>query len=971
MSSTIASLVANISANTSGLEAGLAAAKSSLQSTASELKSFAASSFSAQGALEGWTKSQYAAAAGGELLTTKALGLQKAVSSGAMTAAQATKEFSAYRAEIQRGVWQTMSFSEKANVLREKLAPVGMELVKIGAAATGVALAGKAIYSLARSGAEIEFISTKFDRLSASVGTTGDVFLGELRNATRGTVSDFGLMKQGADLLQLGLAKDSTEAIRLSKVMTALGMDTGELTLALANQSKRRLDQLGLSLSAFNKIESKLKGAGLSKEDAFKEAFLQTAEQTVTTTGNRADSGLGSFLRLEAQTSNALNTLKTVGVDKFSGIANNVSLFMEGISRLMSGETVLDLNAGNGMWARQAKAQDLSSLWATPSTGVIAGGSRYGAQITSAPVTGLSALQSYTAMAFSAKARGAAPVGGEGAAVATDYGTLLEGATKLTQIQSKNSDIVQAQKELSIAIADQKLQYDAAYRAGGKYYNQIEEARAKVQTYRNEVDKLSSSGLQNEEVWKSVNATYQKQLDTLNALEAAHGKTHDAVEKEKNKLADLENKQKDVKLAAQQQGDAMLMSTMKNMGATDEQALGFARATGMISDQAYMQQSVLMKIADAYNKGALSAEQAAAAGRNAMGIVAGMNGMYSVAQIDIIVNTIYTSSVFGGAKGLNRQNQAAVHLCFVPGTLIHMADGSRKPIEEVETGDTVLSRDMKTGQNIAAPVEKVFYHTAEEMGEYYLIINETIGVTPNHPLFINGEWKEAGTLKFGDILTTPDGELPVFSILQIYRKIETYNLHIGNENHNYFADGILAHNKASGGLVSAPGDGTQDTILVPLADGEMVINAAQTRKHKDLLLAINNGNLGNGLVVGGVVGKNLTTSALKVGSQGRTTTNDKFFSSGTTIAAMGGATGTGGDTADAISAAVSDVTPTITNTVVTAVGASLAQAPQLQAISESVDEIKRINENLITLISKTASAGDIGRSVRGAQALAA
>lgn len=56
-----------------------------------------------------------------------------------------------------------------------------------------------------------------------------------------------------------------------------------------------------------------------------------------------------------------------------------------------------------------------------------------------------------------------------------------------------------------------------------------------------------------------------------------------------------------------------------------------------------------------------------------------------------------------GRKAL-KQAEAAVESCatansFVPGTLVVMADGSTRPIEEVEAGDTVLATDPETGQS--------------------------------------------------------------------------------------------------------------------------------------------------------------------------------------------------------------------------------------------------------------------------------
>jgi hypothetical protein len=57
--------------------------------------------------------------------------------------------------------------------------------------------------------------------------------------------------------------------------------------------------------------------------------------------------------------------------------------------------------------------------------------------------------------------------------------------------------------------------------------------------------------------------------------------------------------------------------------------------------------------------------------------------------------------------------------------------------------------------------------------------------------------------------------------------------------------------KASGGYITGAGTGTSDSIPAMLSNGEFVINAAQTAKHKDLLNAINKG--AQGFADGGIV----------------------------------------------------------------------------------------------------------------------
>lgn len=56
--------------------------------------------------------------------------------------------------------------------------------------------------------------------------------------------------------------------------------------------------------------------------------------------------------------------------------------------------------------------------------------------------------------------------------------------------------------------------------------------------------------------------------------------------------------------------------------------------------------------------------------------------------------------------------------------------------------------------------------------------------------------------------------------------------------------------KASGGYVSGPGSSTSDSIPARLSNGEFVVNAAATRRHRQLLEAINSGR---GMAAGGIV----------------------------------------------------------------------------------------------------------------------
>ncbi|WP_438396488.1 phage tail tape measure C-terminal domain-containing protein [Caballeronia sp. DA-9] len=78
---------------------------------------------------------------------------------------------------------------------------------------------------------------------------------------------------------------------------------------------------------------------------------------------------------------------------------------------------------------------------------------------------------------------------------------------------------------------------------------------------------------------------------------------------------------------------------------------------------------------------------------------------------------------------------------------------------------------------------------------------------------------------------------------------------VGSNSYGFYADG---------GHVAGPGSGTSDDVAAWLSNGEFVVNAAQTAKHRSLLEAINNGTRINGLAkfaTGGYVGPSVPVAA--------------------------------------------------------------------------------------------------------------
>jgi len=82
--------------------------------------------------------------------------------------------------------------------------------------------------------------------------------------------------------------------------------------------------------------------------------------------------------------------------------------------------------------------------------------------------------------------------------------------------------------------------------------------------------------------------------------------------------------------------------------------------------------------------------------------------------------------------------------CFVASTPVQMADGSTKPIQQVQVGDQVLSRDPQTSKEEAKTVTATIERHAPSVVDITLHDArpgkaETLTCTPEHPLYVQGQ----------------------------------------------------------------------------------------------------------------------------------------------------------------------------------------------------------------------------------------
>ncbi|WP_327730336.1 polymorphic toxin-type HINT domain-containing protein [Streptomyces sp. NBC_00487] len=169
---------------------------------------------------------------------------------------------------------------------------------------------------------------------------------------------------------------------------------------------------------------------------------------------------------------------------------------------------------------------------------------------------------------------------------------------------------------------------------------------------------------------------------------------------------------------------------------------------------------------------------------------------------------------------------------FVPGTEVLMADGSTKPIEDVEIGDKVAASDVETDDAQSRTVTR----TIEGEGTKHLVTltvdtdgragdkTSTITATDGHPFWLPdvGQWVEAGELEPGQWLSTGSGSwIRITAVATRTTAATVHNLGVAGV-HTYHvlagATPVLVHNcgleDVAGSLGSrGPGDPTRGQVV--------------------------------------------------------------------------------------------------------------------------------------------------------------
>jgi RHS repeat-associated protein len=110
------------------------------------------------------------------------------------------------------------------------------------------------------------------------------------------------------------------------------------------------------------------------------------------------------------------------------------------------------------------------------------------------------------------------------------------------------------------------------------------------------------------------------------------------------------------------------------------------------------------------------------------------------------------------SKSVDIGPSAASACSFSGDTVVLMADGTLKPIDQVQPGDKVIATDPETGEQAAKPVETVFVH--EDRVVQLVVDGESLTTTEDHPFWseTTQRFERADNLRPGHELLSADGQ---------------------------------------------------------------------------------------------------------------------------------------------------------------------------------------------------------------------
>ena len=151
-----------------------------------------------------------------------------------------------------------------------------------------------------------------------------------------------------------------------------------------------------------------------------------------------------------------------------------------------------------------------------------------------------------------------------------------------------------------------------------------------------------------------------------------------------------------------------------------------------------------------------------------------------------------------------------VDCCFIGSTFISMKDGSKVAIKDIEISDEVISFNEIVGENQSNKVKRIITKIANSLVKYTITGGIVIESTEDHPIYVNGltiasnapletiskyKFEFVKQIEVGDAVNLINNTIAYIESIEVTLSNErVYTLEVDN-NHNYFANDVLVHNK--------------------------------------------------------------------------------------------------------------------------------------------------------------------------------
>ena len=162
--------------------------------------------------------------------------------------------------------------------------------------------------------------------------------------------------------------------------------------------------------------------------------------------------------------------------------------------------------------------------------------------------------------------------------------------------------------------------------------------------------------------------------------------------------------------------------------------------------------------------------------------------------------------------------------CFIAGTKIDVEGDKIKNIEDIQKGQKVLTFNHDTKENEYKEVEEILHKNEEQSVVQYEFVEDVRSLvgTYDHPLYVEGKGYasynpeltkqdsgiDVAQIEVGDKVYLSAGYyLEISEILLPDEKVPVFNLSKIADNNNFYANGILAHNRW--GIFACFGKGSQ------------------------------------------------------------------------------------------------------------------------------------------------------------------